>query len=129
VAAEDDGSAVVEFVLVGTFLVVLFLGIFQLGLVLYVRNVVVASAAEGARLAANADRTCEDGVARTSELLAGTLSSRVRVTRAECGPDQAGGVRLVRVDVRVELPLLLLPGLPAAVPVEATGRAFDEEAQ
>lgn len=126
---RDDGSAVVEFVLVGTFLILLFLGIVQIGLVLYMRNVVVASVAEGARHAANADRTCDDGLARTSELLAETLSARVEVTRAECGPDEAGGAPLVRIDVRVELPLLLVPGLPASVSVDATGRALDEEAQ
>lgn len=127
--ADDDGSAVVEYVLVGTFLILLFLGIFQLGLVLYMRNVVVASVAEGARHAANADRTCDDGLARTRDLIADSLSSRVEVSRASCVPDSAGGAALVRIDVRVSLPLLLVPGLPASVSVDATGRAFDEEAQ
>ena len=61
----DRGSAVVEFVLVGTLLVALFLGVLQLGLYLHMRNVVVASLAEGAREAANADRDCADGTART----------------------------------------------------------------
>lgn len=128
-SGSDAGSAVVEFVLVGTLLIFLFLGIFQLGLVLYVRNVVVASVAEGARHAANADRTCDDGLARTRALLADSLSSRVEVTRAECGADTAGGAALVRLDVRVRIPLLLVPGIPASVSVDATGRAFDEEAQ
>ena len=40
----DQGSAVVDFVLVMMILVPLFLGIIQLGLVLHVRNTLVAAA-------------------------------------------------------------------------------------
>ena len=50
------GSAVVDFTLVGVLLTFLFLALLQLGLALHVRNTLVASAAEGARYGANADR-------------------------------------------------------------------------
>ena len=46
---DDDGSAVVDFTLVGILLTFLFLALLQLGLALHVRNTLVASAAEGAR--------------------------------------------------------------------------------
>lgn len=52
---RDEGSAVVDVVLVSVLVVVLFLVVAQVGLALHVRNVLVA-AAEGARYAANADR-------------------------------------------------------------------------
>ena len=66
-ARDDRGSAVVEFTLVGVLLTVLFLALLQLGLALHVRNTLVASAAEGARYAANADRTPDEGAAVTRQ--------------------------------------------------------------
>ena len=47
-APPDAGSAVVEFVLVTVLLLGLFLSVVQLGFALYVRNTLVASAADGA---------------------------------------------------------------------------------
>ena len=69
-AARDDGSAVVEFVLVGTLLTLLTLSVLQLGLALLVRNTVLDAASEGARYAALADNDLPDGVARTRDLCA-----------------------------------------------------------
>ena len=60
-ARPEAGSAIVEFVLVSTLLLFLFLGIIQLGLVLYVRNTLVANAAEGARHGANLGVDPADG--------------------------------------------------------------------
>src|SRR4029453_4872725 len=54
---REAGAAVVEFTLVTVVLVVLFLAILQLALALYVRNTLVAAAAEGAHYARNADRS------------------------------------------------------------------------
>ncbi|HET9944946.1 MAG TPA: TadE family protein, partial [Actinomycetes bacterium] len=71
---RDDGSAVVEFVLVGVLLTALFLALVQLGLALHVRNTLQASAAEGARFAANADRTQADGEAVARELIRASLA-------------------------------------------------------
>ena len=53
---RDQGSSTVEFTLVSVLLVGLFLGVLQLGFVLHTRNLLVASAQEGARYGANADR-------------------------------------------------------------------------
>ena len=46
--ADDRGSSPVEFVLVGALLTLLTLGVLQLGLAVYVRNVVHDAAVEGA---------------------------------------------------------------------------------
>lgn len=72
---RDRGAAVVEFTLVSILLVALFLMILQVGLVLHARNVMVSAAQEGARFAANADRTPADGVARTQEALRSSLGA------------------------------------------------------
>ena len=71
--AGDRGAAVVEFTLVSVLVVFLFLLVMQVGLVLHARNVLVSAAQDGARLAANADRSASDGVARTTQSIAGSL--------------------------------------------------------
>ena len=102
---RDRGSAPVEFVLVGVLLTFLFLGIVQLDLHLHVRNVLVASASEGARYGANADRMPADGVTRTQQLITAALSSRF-AQDVTAGIEQVDGADLVVVRVRAPLPLL-----------------------
>lgn len=110
---DDDGAAVVEFVLVGVLVVTLFVGVLQVALFLHVRNVVVASLAEGAREAANADRDCADGAARTYDLVARSVGTRVADRlRLSCVP---GGLRVTGT-----VPLLV------PLPVDATAHAFEE---
>lgn len=124
---HDAGSAPVEFVLVGSLVVFLFLGVLQLALLLHMRNVVVASASEAARTAANADRDCVDGARRFDELLRSALSSRVAdgVRRRDCGLGQvAGGASVTWFAAEVDLPLVFLPF--GSVTVEATARAVRE---
>ena len=71
------GSAVVDFVLVSTILVPLFLGILQVGLFLYVRNTVTAAASEGAHYAAVLNRAPADGASRTRELINGVVTDNL----------------------------------------------------
>jgi Flp pilus assembly protein TadG len=125
VLTRDDGAAVVEFVLVGVLVVTLFLGVLQVGLTLHLRNVVVASLAEGAREAANADRDCADGVARARDLVARAVGQRTAdglVT--DCGTTTRDGVVLVRLRARGPLPLLFPP--VGAVSFDATAHAIEE---
>ncbi len=106
---DERGSAVAEFTLVSVLLVVLVLGIAQVGLAIHVRNTLVACAAEGARLAANADRGLADGAARTRQLIATALSPRLAqdvVATTRTGP--AGPE--VQVQVTASLPLVGLAG-------------------
>jgi len=117
------GAAVVEFALVTVVLVVLFLAILQLALALYVRNTLAAAAAEGARYAANADRSGADGAARTRELAAAALGDQF-ADEVRVGEAVVDGVRTVVVEVRTTLPLVGLVGPSRALVVR--GHAIDE---
>jgi Flp pilus assembly protein TadG len=129
-AAGERGAAVIEFVLVSVLLLTLFLGVAQVGLYLHMRNVVVASLAEGAREAANADRDCADGAARARELVAGAIGERVAagltfdVPPGGCEVAAGGGTVLVRLRARGPLPLLFPP--VGSVSIDATAHALKE---
>lgn len=120
---RDDGSAVVDFVLVSTLLVTLFLGVVQLGVALHVRNTLVAAAAEGARYAANADREPAEGAQRTRDLIARSLGAEV-VQDVAAGFEEVAGSRTVVVEVRARLPLVGLLGPDQSLVVR--GHAWDE---
>jgi Flp pilus assembly protein TadG len=109
-ADRERGSAVVEFTLVSVVLTALLLGVLQLGLVLHVRNTLVACAAEGARVAANADRGPADGVAATRALVTSALSADFARDVTAATVAGAGGTRLVEVSVAAPLPLVGLLG-------------------
>ena len=120
---DDEGSAVVEFVLVSVLVVALILALIQLGLALYVRNTLVAAAAEGARYAASQDREPAEGAAYTADLIEATLPG----TFAEdvtAGYEDVGGVPTVVVEVRAELPVLGWLGPSRALVVR--GHAMEE---
>jgi Flp pilus assembly protein TadG len=128
-AGADDGAAVVEFVLVGVLLITLFMAILQVGLYLHMRNVVVASLAEGAREAANADRSCDDGVARARDLVANAIGRKVAdgltfdVPAGGCEVTE-NGVLLVQVRAHGSLPLLFPP--VGSVSMNAVAHAIKE---
>jgi Flp pilus assembly protein TadG len=119
----DGGSAVVDFTLVGVLLTFLFLALLQLGLALYVRNTLVASAAEGARYGANADRTPADGAAVTRELIRDSLADSF-AGDVTSGTETVDGVVTVVVRVQARLPVFGLLGPPRAISVR--GHAFEE---
>ena len=104
-------------------LVVLFLGVLQVGFALHVRNTLIACAAEGARYAANADRTPEDGAARTRELVAKALGDEYAAD-VSARLDTTGGVTTVVVEVRATLPVLGPLGPSTALVVR--GHALEE---
>ncbi|MSW63332.1 MAG: pilus assembly protein [Actinobacteria bacterium] len=116
---RDDGSAVVDFTLVSVLVIALFLVVLQLGVVLHTRNVMVAAAAEGARYAANADRTPEEGALRTRELLEGTFA----LDDLDVRPGPADG-DVVEVVVEAPLPVVFLPVGPLRLTVR--GHALEE---
>jgi hypothetical protein len=126
--AGDDGSAVVEFSLVAVLLLILLLSIAQVAVYLFVRNVVTASAAEGARYAANADVDPADGAARASDILARGVGAgtaeRFRCTGGvEEGPE---AVRLSTVRCAGSLPVFFAP-FGDLLPIDVTGHAVEEE--
>lgn len=108
---SDDGAAVVDFVLVSVLLVTLFLLVFQVGVVLHVRNVLVASAAEGARYGANADRTPDEGAERARQVIADALGQRVAAAMT-CVPvrgEELDGQAVVDVQCSGPMPIVFLP--------------------
>jgi len=119
----DRGSAVVDFVLVGALLTVLFVAVVQLALALHVRATLIDCAAEGARFGALDGSSPAAGAARTRDLVAGALSPRY-AEDVDAGVGSIDGVRVVVVRVRAPLPVLGLLG-PGHV-VAATGRAMLE---
>lgn len=122
-ACDDRGSAVVEFTLVGVLLTALFLALVQLGLALHVRNTLTASAAEGARYAANADRDPQHGVAVTQRLIRDSLADSF-AEDVSSGFETLRGVPTVYVEVRATLPLVGLLGPRRAIVVR--GHALEE---
>ena len=120
---DDRGSAVVEFTLVAVLLTVLFLALLQLGLALHVRNTLLASAAEGARYAANADREPEDGEAVARQLIRSALADSF-ADGVTSGRETVDGVRTVYVQVEANLPLVGLLGPSRGLLVR--GHSVDE---
>ena len=121
---RESGSAVVEFVGVTALLLLLFLVIFQLGVVLHIRNVMAAAAAEGARYAANADRTEEDGAERARQAIATGLSDELAESMtitAVPSPDDPG---VVEVTISGPAPLFVPKLSPFRITVH--GHALEE---
>ena len=102
--ASDDGNALVEFLLVSILVVALAMGVIQLAIGLYVRNMLSSAAAEGARLAATNDRTPDDGIDRASELVAITLGDYPAEVTA--GASEVAGAPAVTVTVTAPMPLV-----------------------
>lgn len=120
-ASRDRGSAAVEFILVGTLVVLIGLAVLQLVLALHVRNTLVSSAFEGARHGARADRTLDDGVQRSEEMARAALGEREILTTAAYGTED--GAAVVVVTIEASVPVVGLWG-PGTMQVQA--RAFDE---
>ena len=129
-AGTDDrerGSAVVDFVLVGVLVVALLLAVLQVAVYVHLRNVVVASAQQGARYAANADVPVEAGAGRTLEIV-GRATSAQTAAGLVCESVQEvddSGLTLVVVRCSGAVPSLFAP-LGDLLPLSATGRAVEE---
>lgn len=120
---DERGSAIVDFTLVGILLTFLFLALLQLGLALHVRNTLVASAAEGARYAANADRLPGDGAVVTRRLIRDSLADSF-ADDVTSGTELVDGVPTVYVRVDARLPVIGLLGPSRGISVQ--GHALEE---
>jgi Flp pilus assembly protein TadG len=125
----EGGSAVVDFVLVSVLILTLLMAVLQVAVYAHLRNVVVASAQEGARYAANADVDSSTGAVRTVQIVARATSSRTAAGLVcTSGEEQdASGLTLVVVRCTGSVPTLL-GVLGNLLPVTATGRAIKEGA-
>lgn len=120
-AERDRGSAAVEFVLVGTLVVLIGLAVVQLVVAMHVRNTLTSSAFEGARYAAQADQTLDDGHDRSLEMSHSALGGIDVV--ATVSTQMHEGVDVVVVTLEAPVPLVGLWG-PGTMTVSA--RAFAE---
>ena len=117
-AADERGAAPVDFVLVGTLLTVLTLAVLQLGLAVYVRNVIHDAAVEGAHHAALADVHPAEGASYAAAAITRAVGEAYAhdVTAAIATAD---GYPQVRITVRTALPVIGLIGIPYALEVTA----------
>ena len=113
----ERGAAVVDFVLIGALLTLLFLAIVQLTLVLHVRNTLIDAAASGARYGTLADRNDADAKERTVQLITAALNSDFArdVTTTE---STFQGIRTLEVTVRAPLPVIGFIGPRALLEVK-----------
>lgn len=118
----DAGNAVAEYVMVLALAIVLFGLILQVGFALHVRNTLIDAAAAGARYASLADRTDEDGIARTRGIIADTVGANyardISVSRTSVGS-------LPAVEIRVVSPLPVVATLGPPRALEVSGHAVD----
>lgn len=112
------GAAAVDFVLVGSLVVVLFLGVLQLGLAQHVRSSLINAAAEGARFGGRADRGPADAVDRTRELIRQAVSDRY-AKDVEATVSSRSGLEIIEVTVQAPLPVIGLIGPQGKVSVTA----------
>ncbi len=124
----ERGSAVVDFVMVSLLIVALLLAVLQVAVYVHVRNVVTASAQEGARFAANADVASDQGAGRTVDIVARATSARTaRGLACSSGEEVEPGSGLTLVVVRCSGSVpSLLAALGNLLPLEVTGRALKE---
>lgn len=121
---SESGSAAVEFLLVSVLVLALLLGVVQVALAVHVRSLAIDAAAEGARVAARADRGPADGVARTRALLTGALTGAY-ARDITAGSAVLDGVAVTEVTVRTPLPVVGLLGPSGSLTVR--GHALEEE--
>jgi Flp pilus assembly protein TadG len=125
----ERGSAVVDFVLVSVLVVALLLAVLQVAVYVHVRNVVTASAQQGARYAAVADVPSEEGAAQAVAVVARATSVRTAAGLRCTSAEEADGSGLTLVVVRCagSVPTLLA-SLGSLLPLQVTGRAIKERA-
>ena len=123
----EDGTAVVEFVMISALVMGLLLAVLQVAVYVHVRNVVAASAQEGARYAANADVDSGAGATRTLDIVRRSLGGST-ADGLQCGSAEeldSTGLVLVVVQCTGAVPALF-GALGDLLPVNATGRAIKE---
>ncbi|MDJ1113543.1 TadE/TadG family type IV pilus assembly protein [Microbacterium dauci] len=123
---DERGSTPVEFVLVGVLLTTLTVAVLQLGLAVYVRNVVHDAAVEGAYYGALADVDTRAGAARALDVVAGAVGEGF-VDEVSARESVELGHETVAVTVTTRLPLIGLIGIPRGweVTVHAPAETLD----
>ncbi len=113
----------VEFALVSVVALAVFLGVLSVALVLWERNMVMASLSEGARVAATRGRTVADGRRSAATLLEQATLGHVTPRSVAISGAESGGVVVLRARGRLRM---VLPGFPT-FPVSMTASMHKEE--
>jgi Flp pilus assembly protein TadG len=126
--ADDRGASVVEFAMMSVLLIVLLFAVLQVAIFMYARNIVAASAADGARYAANDGIDERSGGDRANKLIRAGLNKSV-ANRIPCtgwpSTDVRSGLAIATVHCAGQLPMLLLPfHLP--ITIDVTSSALKE---
>lgn len=114
--------------MVSVLLLMLLFGVLQVAAVFYIRNIVAASAADGARYAAGADVATAEGAPRASDLIRRGLSdSAAREIRCQAAQVAYGdsGLQLTRVECRGRIRSLFVP-VGRFISIDIVGRAVKE---
>lgn len=124
----ERGAAVVDFVFVLILLVPLVVGILQVGLVMHVRNVLSSAVSEGARSAARAGATSEDGISTARRQWQGAVSDDF-IRDITVTPVTLRGAPAYRVEVTAVVPALGLggPGVEFSVAGSAVREVLPDE--
>jgi Flp pilus assembly protein TadG len=122
--SDDRGASVIEFVMMSVLLIVLLFAVLQVAIFVYARNVVAASAADGARFAANAGIDAQSGSDRASQLIRSGLS-KAAADRIPCtgrpSTDAQSGLTVATVHCVGRLQMVLLPfALPMSIDVTSS---------
>ena len=120
---NESGSAVVDFVMVGALVIVVFVALLQVALGVYARNVLTDAAGDGARRAALVGGTEAEARQRVQVLTDAALR-RGYVDTVTVSRVPSGDLRIVEVTVTAPFPVLGLFGLGGTLRV--TGHAIDE---
>lgn len=121
---DEQGSAVVDFVLVGGLVTMFLLAIIQLTLVMHVRNTLIDAASSGARYGTLADRTPADARVRTADLI-GTALNAEFARDISTSETNVQGIRTLEVTVRAPLPVIGLIGPGPALEVRGHAAISD----
>ncbi|MDO5721439.1 MAG: ABC transporter [Actinomycetaceae bacterium] len=120
---DEAGSQVVSHVLVQVMVVIVLLGLLQLAYVLHIRNLTLDAASEGARRAALAGATLDEGEQRARDLIEASLG-KARIGEVKATEVQVEGVTQVTLTINTSLPVLGPWGLPRSMEIKA--RAWKE---
>lgn len=110
--------------MIAALLVALCLAVVQIAGMVHVRNTLIDAASAGARFGALQDRTAEDGVARTRELISSSVSARYAEEVSYDYSDSPQG-RTLRVTVAAQYPVLGVLGGVGDLQVSGSAYEFD----
>nr|WP_243858964.1 TadE/TadG family type IV pilus assembly protein [Actinomyces sp. ZJ308] len=119
----ESGSAVVDFVMVGALVIIVFVALLQVALGVYARNVLTDAAGDGARRAALVGGTEAEARQRV-QVLSDAALRRGYVDTVTVSRVPSGDLTIVEVTVKAPFPVLGLFG-PGGT-LTATGHAVDE---